>query len=230
MKRPTWTAKEACPLAKELETVHPRRTYFFLTTHPRQALPDFNAAQPASPVLVTPSVSLTDDSVSDEVEGRRRELSPSPEVDLSSTEFEEGDEEDMVIPGSPVGSLAKKRAPVARTLRRTSPPLEGDEKEFTHTANILLKRKLSHDARIAEMQERIATTEYGFRDDLWFNDPRIATSAVVFSSPAIKPVSAPLSRKEEEADSWLKLSKVIEWDRDAESIEMDELDYLLDSY
>lgn len=175
-------------------------------------------------------MSLTDDSVSDEVEGRRRELSPSPEVDLSSTEFEEGDEDDMVVPGSPIGSMASKRAPAVRNLRRASPPLEGDEKEFTQTATVLLKRKLSQDMPPVETQERIPAVEYGFRDDLWFNDNRTSASALVFSSPAIKPMSGPLSRKEDETDSWLKFSKVIEWDRGAESIEIDELEYLLDSY
>merc|ERR1712098_871753 len=32
----SWTALAPCPVAKELETVHPRRTYFYLTTYPHQ--------------------------------------------------------------------------------------------------------------------------------------------------------------------------------------------------
>lgn len=228
LKRPNWSAKEPCPLAKELETVHPRRTYFFLTTHPRQPLPDFNASvQLPTPTLVTPSVSLTDDSVSDDVEGHRRQLSPSPEVDLSSNEFDEdGSEDDMMVPGSPIRD---QRRQMPRDMRRNSPPLEKDEKEFTQTADGLLKRKLSQELPAPELLERPAVSEYGFRDEAWFGDSRKESSALVFASPAIKPLSG-ASRRDEDEETWFKFSKVIEWDRTAENIEIDELEYLLDAY
>uniref|UniRef100_A0A8H7NFA2 GDS1 winged helix domain-containing protein n=1 Tax=Bionectria ochroleuca TaxID=29856 RepID=A0A8H7NFA2_BIOOC len=83
MKRSCWSALTPCPLAKELETVHPRRTYYFLTTFPRQALPESGSLPGIDmPAVVTPSVSLTDDTGSDDVDARRRQLSPSPEIDL----------------------------------------------------------------------------------------------------------------------------------------------------
>ncbi|KHO01699.1 uncharacterized protein MAM_00700 [Metarhizium album ARSEF 1941] len=232
MKRPCWTALAPCPLAKELETVHPRRTYFFLTTCPRQNLPDSSITQPIRlPAVVTPSVSLTDDSGSDDADGRRRELSPSPEVDLSSPEFDDM-EDDAGMPITPIGSFKShsNRLRHGRDLRRDSPPLETDEREFTQTADILQKRKFIHENTPtgSEMAERNSTVEYGYRDDVWFGDRALATVAF-FTSPAIKPSPMSTMRKDDDADSWLKLSKLFEWDRTAESIEIDELDCLLDA-
>lgn len=234
MKRPCWSALSQCPLAKELESVHPRRTYFFLTTLPRQPIPDSSAPAIVTPIiqpaLVTPSVSLTDDSVSDDVEGRRRELSPSPEVDLSPTEFDES--EDIVMPGTPVVSIPSQRNSRARSSRRhDSPPLEKDEREFTQTADVLLKRKLSREMPGADAQERVTQAEYGFRDEIWFAaDSRLAASVAVFNSPAIKPSTGPIIRKDDDGDSWAKFSKLSEWDMGAESIEIEELDFLFSSY
>jgi hypothetical protein len=37
-------------------------------------------------------------------------------------------------------------------------------------------------------------------------------------------------KKEEEGIHWLKLNSLIEWDKGAESIEIDELDCLFDTY
>ncbi|KAG5925695.1 hypothetical protein E4U42_004049 [Claviceps africana] len=234
MKRPCWNALSPCPLSKELETVHPRRTYFFLTTCPRQPLLDSSISEPIrhSPV-VTPSVSLTDDSGSDDVDARRRDLSPSPEVDLSSPEFDDM-EDDMGMPITPMGSFESYtfRMRHGRDLRRNSPPLETDEREFTQTADVLQKRKLTHDEAtmfIPEMFERSFAVEYGYRDDIWFGD-RVIPSATLVASPAMRPSTMAGLRKEDEADSWLKFNKLFEWDRSAESIEIDELDCLLDTY
>lgn len=233
MKRPCWSALSPCPLSKELETVHPRRTYFFLTTCPRQPLSDSSIPQPIhrSPV-VTPCVSLTDDSGSDDVDARRRELSPSPEVDLSSPEFDDM-EDDVGMPITPMGSFKSHniRMRHARDLRRDSPPLETDEREFTQTADVLQKRKFTRDDHIAspETVDRNSTLEYGYRDDIWFGD-RALPSVTLLASPAMRPSTMSSLRREDEADSWLKLNKLFEWDRTAESIEIDELDCLFDTY
>ncbi|KAG5994539.1 hypothetical protein E4U54_003061 [Claviceps lovelessii] len=234
MKRPCWSALSPCPLSKELETVHPRRTYFFLTTCPRQPLLDSSISDPIrhSPV-VTPSVSLTDDSGSDDVDARRRDLSPSPEVDLSSPEFDDMDDE-VGMPITPMGSFQSHtfRMRYGRDLRRNSPPLETDEREFTQTADVLQKRKFAHDdavIAVPETVERNFSLEYGYRDDFWFGD-RVIPSATLVASPAMRPSTMASLRKEDEADSWLKLNKLFEWDRTAESIEIDELDCLLDTY
>ncbi|KAK2589529.1 hypothetical protein QQS21_012791 [Conoideocrella luteorostrata] len=233
MKRPCWSALSPCPLAKELETVHPRRTYFFLTTCTRQPLPYSSISQPIHhPVIVTPSVSLTDDSGSDDVDARRRELSPSPEVDLSSPEFDDMDD-DSGMPMTPMGSFKSRNNQMrhGRDLRRDSPPLETDEREFTQTADVLQKRKFTHNDSLAapEAVDRSSTLEYGYRDDIWFGD-RALPSAALLASPAIRPSTVSSMRKDEEADGWLKLNKLFEWDRTAESIEIDELDCLLDTY
>ncbi|KAJ4139998.1 hypothetical protein NW768_001350 [Fusarium equiseti] len=234
-KRPCWTAQKPCPLAKELESVHPRRTYYFLTTCPRQPIPEPSSAVPSLSALDTPSVSLTDDSGSDDVEARRRELSPSPEVDLSDHGFEEGDDE-VMMPATPIGSLPSHHrfVPNRRNSRHNSPPLEKDEREFTQTADFLQKRKFAEDTPAAETADRTThTSEYGYRDDFWFGDHRIFTSSALLTSPAAKPssmsnmTSGP--RKEDDGENWLKFSKLMEWDQGAESIEIDELDCLLDT-
>ncbi|OAA50586.1 hypothetical protein NOR_01036 [Metarhizium rileyi] len=232
MKRSCWTALSPCPLAKELETVHPRRTYFFLTTCPRQLLPDSSITQPAHhAAIVTPSVSLTDDSGSDDVDARRRELSPSPEVDLSSPEFDDM-EDDVGVPITPIGSVKSHMNHLrhGRDLRRDSPPLETDEREFTQTADVLQKRKFAYDNSCAAFEtiDRTCTIEYGFRDEIWFGDRALSTTAFL-TSPAIKPSPMSTLRKEDDADSWLKLNKLFEWDVSPESIEIDELDCLLDT-
>lgn len=204
--------------------MHPRRTYFFLTTCPRQPLPDPSTVQTSRAAIVTPSVSLTDDSGSDDAEGRRRELSPSPEVDLSPPEFDDVDD-DVVMPITPIGSLPTRYIRYTRDTRRDSPPLEKDEREFTQTADVLQKRKLSDVLPSTEN----SNMEYGYRDDLWFGDSRPIPSATFLTSPAMRPSIVSNFRKEDEAESWNKLNKLFEWDQGAESIEIDELDYLLDA-
>ncbi|KAH6982101.1 hypothetical protein BKA56DRAFT_672874 [Ilyonectria sp. MPI-CAGE-AT-0026] len=238
LKRACWSALVPCPLAKELEAIHPRRTYYFLTTCPRQPLPDSSSLLPSRQSVVTPSVSLTDDSGSDDADARRRELSPSPEVDLSPHQFEDVDD-DFSMPATPIGSFHshQRHMPPRRVSRHNSPPLEKDEREFTQTADVLQKRKLNEEAPISESIERGSSFEYGHRDDIWFGDHRMFGPTAFITSPSIKPsgfstgISSVMSsaRKEDEAESWLKLSKLLEWDKGAESIEIDELDGLLDA-
>lgn len=207
--------------------MHPRRTYFFLTTRPRQPIPDPAATPPVQPLAITPSVSLTDDSGSDDAEARRRDLSPSPEVDLSSPEFDDMDD-DVAMPMTPIGSLKFRYTRHSRDTRRDSPPLEKDEREFTQTADVLQKRKLADATSEAETAERGATMEYGYRDEPWFGDNRSTASATFLTSPAMKPSVLSSFRKEDEADPWLKINEMFQWDRDAESIEIEELDCLLE--
>jgi hypothetical protein len=226
MKRSCWSALAPCPLAKELETVHPRRTYYFLTTFPRQPLPESGSLQQQSQRVseITPSVSLTDDSGMDELEERRRQLSPSPEIDLPCADFYDVHDD---LPVTPMGSLPKYQSRDIGQLPHDLPPLEKDEREFTQTADTLQKRKFNQESLLSDMPDRNATCEYGFRDDLWFGD-HVATT--LLTSPAMKPSILTSSRKEEEADNWVKLNKLYEWDQGAESIEIDELDGLLDSF
>lgn len=143
------------------------------------------------------------------------------------------------MPATPIGSFHshQRHMPPRRVSRHNSPPLEKDEREFTQTADVLQKRKLNEEAPISESIERGSSFEYGYRDDIWFGDHRMFGPTAFITSPSIKPsgfstgISSVMSsaRKEDEAESWLKLSKLLEWDKGAESIEIDELDGLLDA-
>ncbi|OAA67954.1 hypothetical protein SPI_00149 [Niveomyces insectorum RCEF 264] len=154
MKRPCWSAGAPCPLMKELENIHPRRTYYFLTVSPHLPLPDASSNQYVVPrtSIVTPPLSTAPSGSEAAEDERRRELSPSPEVDLSSPELDDA-EDDVPMPNTPIGSFSARfpRASshyVARDHRGASPPLEKDEKEFTQTAEGLQKRRLAGHASL----------------------------------------------------------------------------------
>ncbi|GES58361.1 hypothetical protein ATEIFO6365_0004051200 [Aspergillus terreus] len=142
MKRP-WTALAPCPLAKELILVHPRKVYYYLTTYPRQPIPE-NSDDVSVPRLegknITPSVSSADldDDDDDALMRERSRLSPSPEVDLSSPDFEE---ENIDLDGPSARATPDfHHARLLHSNRAASPPLEGDEKEFTQTASAVRER------------------------------------------------------------------------------------------
>lgn len=287
LKRPCWSALVPCPLAKELETVHPRRTYFYLSTCLHQPLPDPSHAaalsqlagvQAVARAIISPALSSASDpsastnSEDADPESRRRELSPSPEVDLSSPEFDDVDD-DVAMPSTPIGSLSLrggynyftggagsgKAAGTANETTRhhhnraTSPPLEKDEKEFTQTADGLQKRKLRGELLSGEASEQPAAnaeSDFGNKDDSGLfggvRSPFLSAasnttghagsamlpSSFVMTSPAMRSNTLPLnlSRKDTtESDAWAKLD-VLDWDRSPETIELDELDYLLSGY
>jgi hypothetical protein len=220
--------------------VHPRRTYFYLTTCPHQPLPDPSAVQLLQRTIVTPSLSSGASASEDADEERRRELSPSPEVDLSSPEFDDMDD-DVPMPSTPIGSLSG-RAPrlssfMARSHRGTSPPLEKDEKEFTQTADGLQKRKLTGEMKAAASEPvgQVMDLDDSARDYSLFGEQKAFTAGFIatmdfVTSPAIRP-SFPLNlKKDGEAENWAKLDSLLEWDRSPENIELEELDGLLDDY
>ncbi|KAL8732874.1 MAG: hypothetical protein Q9166_002475 [cf. Caloplaca sp. 2 TL-2023] len=113
--------------------------------------------------IISPSLSNASDDDSEAVELRKREaFSPSPEVDLSVPEFDTAThmEDDFYNPPTPAGSTPSGRSSLARdgssgsapedvslahNHRAQSPPLEGDEKEFTQTASNMRIRGLSFD-------------------------------------------------------------------------------------
>ena len=102
------------------------------------------------------------DEDGESAEDRKRDaLSPSPEVDLSNPDFDEdapGADDDFNAPPTPAGSLFSGRSSLTRdgsngcsserinlvhNHRAASPPLEGDEKEFTQTASSMRMRGMS---------------------------------------------------------------------------------------
>ncbi|KAL4969714.1 uncharacterized protein BDV14DRAFT_165109 [Aspergillus stella-maris] len=135
MKRP-WTALAPCPLAKELIPIHPRKVYYYLTTHARQPIPESSddiIIPGIEGKVLTPSVSNID-----EEEVMTRQRSPSPEVDLSSPDFEE---ETYARDGGRSPDFPDhRRTRLIHSNRAASPPLEGDEKEFTQTASAVRER------------------------------------------------------------------------------------------
>jgi hypothetical protein len=193
-------------------------------------------------VAVTPSLS-SGTSASEEADAdmdRRREFSPSPEIDLSPPEFD-GDD-DTFMTESALDSLTMRLPSLkthsilnSRHHRGTSPPLEKDEKEFTQTADGLQKRKLSGDLLSAAPVEQKMDISYDVatREDNLFGDANKALSlnvapvATFVTSPAIRPTFALNLKKDDEAESWAKLDTMLGWDRSPENIELDELDGLL---
>lgn len=113
--------------------------------------------------VISPSLSnaSVDDDDSDAAELRKRQaFSPSPEIDLSLPELDAvtQTEVDFHTPPTPAGSTLSGRSSLARdgsngagsenmnlahNHRAQSPPLEGDEREFTQTASNMRMRGLS---------------------------------------------------------------------------------------
>lgn len=151
--RPTFSP---CPIAKLIEPVHPRRLFFYLTTLPQRPLP--SAADIYQQIhRITPSLSSHDeDEEQDEYEGEREvvvpqrsrtELSPSPEVDLSSPDLDDHDESAPASPSRSFpthGSASQDRHASPKNLlhnrRAASPQLEPEERTFKQTANQLFEQ------------------------------------------------------------------------------------------
>ncbi|CAK7224230.1 hypothetical protein SCUCBS95973_005446 [Sporothrix curviconia] len=260
MKRPCWSTLQKCPLTKELETIHPRRTYYFLTTCPHLPLPDALSVHFIVPrtSIVTPPLSSAASGSEATEEERRRELSPSPEVDLSAPEFDDLDD-DLPMPGTPNASLSHRypRYPrfsryhhhhrssssySSRNHRGASPPLEKDEKEFTQTAEGLQKQKhaakgsLLSPATIAAQAAPPSNSMYlddAGRDEslLFDSESRHIDQFALMTSPAMRPIFSLGPKRDTEAEGWAKLDSMVSgWDQCPESIELDELDCLLDEF
>ncbi|KAI1827362.1 hypothetical protein F4861DRAFT_529373 [Xylaria intraflava] len=237
MKRSGWTTRAPCPVAKELESVHPRRTYFYLTTCPHLPLPDpFSTPRSA---IVTPSLSSSGSTTEDTDNDRRRELSLSPEVDLSSPEFEDMDD-DYPMPGTSLGSASGRRRPVhvlSRIHKAEEPPLEKDEKEFTQTADGLQKLRARGQLLSATPVDQLGIDD-GMQNEQLFGEPHrtfiptFLPHMAFMTSPAMRPtlaIPAPMKR-DGEAEGWSKLDALLDWDKSPETIELDELDCLLDDF
>ncbi|UKZ49999.1 hypothetical protein TrVGV298_004254 [Trichoderma virens] len=205
MKRTCWSASAPCPLGSRSQT-----------STQVSRLPLSPLQSPLRRILVQ-KTSRQDDGNS----------APSPEVDLSATEFDNADD-DVAMPMTPIGSFSSQRSRLVLGPRNNSPPLEKDEREFTQTADGLQKRKLNAEAPQPETAERHSVSMMDFyRDDAWFADSRPSAATIFLASPSIKP-SISAGRKEDDTEAWLRLNKLFEWGKGAESIEIDELDCLLD--
>lgn len=146
LQRP-WPTVSPCPLAKELSPIHPRRLYLYLTTGPRQPIPEVVEPVQKPNRIISPSLSSA--SAADEEDcctRDRQALSPSPEVDLSSPEFEEYRGHSPPAPGVPFhhrSSLPRDSSGWLPTRRAASPPLENEERDFKQTASALYEQALA---------------------------------------------------------------------------------------
>lgn len=89
-------------------------------------------------------------------------MSPSPELDLSSPEFDDGTDpfSNQSHPPTSVN--------IAHNRRAQSPPLEKDEKEFTQTASFLQQRRRSQEAE--RKREASSSTEETQSTDVTMDD------------------------------------------------------------
>ncbi|KAI1748579.1 hypothetical protein F4782DRAFT_542736 [Xylaria castorea] len=237
IKRPSWTTSAPCPLAKELESIHPRRTYYYLSTCPHLPLSDLLSIQEIA--IVTPSLSSSGSTTEDTENDRRRELSLSPEVDLSSPEFDDM-EDDYPVPRPSMGSVSGHHRSVhtlSRIHRAEEPPLEKDEKEFTQTADGLQKRKARGELLSATPADQLGIDD-GMQNEQLFGEPHrtfiptFLPHMAFMTSPAMRPtltIPAPIKR-DGEAEGWSKLDALLDWDKSPETIALEELDCLLDEF
>lgn len=176
-----WPTVSPCPLAKDIAPVHPRRLYFFLTTMPRQPIPETVEYIPSQLRIISPSLSSA--SAADEEEERytrtRHTLSPSPEVDLSSPELEQGHPPEPPTPGAPFSgrnSVTRERSTsgsnLAQGRRGGSPQLEHEERDFKQCANALyeqaqLQRRNSQaSSKLAQSRQESPDVKMEVTDDV----------------------------------------------------------------
>ncbi|KAF2712509.1 hypothetical protein K504DRAFT_372600 [Pleomassaria siparia CBS 279.74] len=133
----SWTALSPCPLDKKLVGTHPKRVYYFLTTCAAQPIPANAGNGPTAARIISPSLSSAT-SEEEDLEARSRDrMSPSPELDLSSPDFDDG------IDTFSSQSHPPTSANILHNRRAQSPALEREEKEFTQTASFLQQRRKS---------------------------------------------------------------------------------------
>ena len=213
-----------------------------------QAQTASDALRFAQRTIISPSLSSAASRSDDADAERRRELSPSPEVDLSTHDFDEVESSNVVAPHTPSGSFSTHpvHQPPPQNHRANSPPLEKDEKEFTQTARGMQRRQLSRDISmesIVQPPSALPEAEYALSkqmdvDGELFGDNgrvHVTSHTVLPSSPAIKPLMTSLSTSkrasEEMTGLWTKIEEQMEWDtRSPENIELEELDDLMDEF
>jgi hypothetical protein len=112
-----------------------------------------------------------------------RERSPSPEVDLSSPDFEEGLHSSASHGSSSDHfSEASNLTRLMHSNRAASPPLEGDEKEFTQTASAVRERASEEKASESTRSQSILSESLSAMED---RGARISESPV--NSGSISP-------------------------------------------
>ena len=225
MKRPCWNESMPCPISKGLESKMSQQMVYFLSSPPDQCsyrpLPTKNVCR----VRITlPQPRLASSPESDEEEAlraRRRELSPSPEVDLSIPCFKTH-EDDLATPINTLDSNSTSSFFEAGGHGLAIAPLEKDESEFTQTADCLLALQAG--------APPVDTYQWS-REDLIFSEEGASISdhaqVLPFLSPSIRIASMQSPKKDHV--NFPHMEKVVGWDSILESIEIEELDTLFSS-
>ncbi|GAM87962.1 hypothetical protein ANO11243_059910 [Dothideomycetidae sp. 11243] len=142
-----WPLMSPCPIGKEQENIHPRRVFYFLTCVPHQPIPDTSLQQQQQRQarrVISPSLSSnSDEEMEVKYTRERTQLSPSPEVDLSSPELDEDNDVELASMYSSRSSLSRGPSSVnlSHNRRAASPPLEREERDFKQTANQLQQQR-----------------------------------------------------------------------------------------
>lgn len=157
------------------------------------------------------------------------------------------DDDDVPMPGTPIGSFPGRHGSVlalaAQSHRAASPPLEKDEKEFTQTADGLQRRKLSGEFLNAAPQ--LPVVDFHVKDETsLFGEPNAKTPAgiaqhlninnppamVLLTSPAMRPIASDPKKEREQEALWSQLDSQQDWHRNPETVELEELDSMLQGY
>lgn len=200
-------------------------------------------------------------------------MSPSPELEFSTEDLDvtnPGTEGDFATPPTPAGSSFSGRSSLARdgshgspssdnvlshNHRAASPPLEGDEKEFTQTASSMRMRGMSLDdptvrpstedaqeMEIEETEEEKAKRNREAAEALFGTHHTHDAGLAGLSSPMVKPIHQMAIGKEikqEGEDVEMKESMSIlgdngvglTWDtREPEDIRIEDLDDLFGAF
>lgn len=220
MKR-SWSALAPCPIGKELILIHPRKVYYYLTTMTRQPLPENSDDLVIPGQQISPSATLDkrggqqstqdhhnaedeeeeeeedDDDDNDAISFRQR--SSSPEVDLSSPDFEEDEHNINSLTGRPGATRTthgfddphSSSMRMMHSHRAVSPPLEGDEKEFTQTASAVRER--ASEQQKASQQLELSNARSAISEGLSqldMHDSSSASSAVSSSASSSRSSSS----------------------------------------
>ena len=159
-----WPIVSPCPLGKQQENVHPRRVFYHLTTQPHQPIPENSQPVPNARRVISPSLSSNaDEDNEDKFSRSRAQLSPSPEVDLSSPELDDETDAEAASTFSGRHSLSRDHSSTSLNLshnrRAASPPLEREERDFKQTANELQEQRRNSQQKPTEITEVVMKTE-----------------------------------------------------------------------
>lgn len=197
-------------------------------------------------------------------------MSPSPEIDFSEDldVAVPGVEVDFVTPPTPAGSFSGRSSlardgsngsssdnALSHNHKAASPPLEGDEKEFTQTASNMRMRGMSLDdptirpstedtseVVLEETEEEKAKRNWEAAEALFGGHHGQGSSLMITSSPLMKAVQPNMVEKERKQggqDVEMKESISIlgdngvglTWDtREAEDIQIEDLDDLFGAF